>query len=73
MPVQELFPRAGHHLSRDVRLAELFVGQQTALAADQFVLAGRFEKLVVHADRFHQPDAFDAFDVHVELFLIAVP
>jgi len=47
-------------------LANLFVGEQSPLAANQFVEPCRFDELVVDPNRFHQADVADTFDVHVE-------
>lgn len=49
---QRLFAAAGDHFGQYRLAAELFVGQQPALATDQLVLAGFLKEPVVDADRF---------------------
>ena len=53
--------------------AQALVGDQPALAADQFVETLLGEELVVDADVLDLPDRVDALDVQGELPFVARP
>ncbi len=47
------FTTSANHM----RLAELFVSQETPLSTNQFVFVTRFEELIINPDRLYQADA----------------
>ena len=63
---------AGDNFRHHMRFAKLLVCQQSTFATDQFVMTGCFQKPIVDSNRFHQANALDALDVHVELLFVAV-